>query len=233
MLGVLGGLCVVLTDGRVVFSHTHRPPKRHANDHPNKDVADACRTGAATDIIFGLALGYKSCIIPCFVIALAIYVSNSLAGMYGIACTALGMLTPLSTGLAIDAYGPISDNAGGERFVVCVRRRACVCVWVCVCAGRALGWRLAGRRRGEGRGEGSVRARAVLGGARRRERGTNGITPISSCRHTHTHTHRSCGERRLGRTRTSKSRAVATRGALCRRRRRYALSIDASAPMAS
>jgi len=80
---------------------------------PLQDVADACRTGPATDIIFGLALGYKSTIIPCFVIAITIYVANSLAGMLGIACAALGMLTTLSTGLAIDAYGPISDNAGG------------------------------------------------------------------------------------------------------------------------
>jgi inorganic pyrophosphatase len=78
-----------------------------------QDVADACRTGPATDIIFGLALGYKSCIIPCFVMAVTIYIANSLAGMLGIACSALGMLTTLSTGLAIDAYGPISDNAGG------------------------------------------------------------------------------------------------------------------------
>jgi len=80
---------------------------------PVQDVADACRTGAATDIIFGLALGYQSTIIPCFCIASAIYISFSLASMYGIACAALGMLTTLSTGLAIDAYGPISDNAGG------------------------------------------------------------------------------------------------------------------------
>ena len=80
---------------------------------PVQDVADACRTGAATDIIFGLALGYQSTILPCLCIALAIYVSFSLASMYGIACAALGMLTTLATGLAIDAYGPISDNAGG------------------------------------------------------------------------------------------------------------------------
>ncbi|GFR45263.1 hypothetical protein Agub_g6369 [Astrephomene gubernaculifera] len=80
---------------------------------PVQDVADACRTGAATDIIFGLALGYKSCIIPTIVIGVAIYVGNTLAGMFGIACCALGMLSTLATGLAIDAYGPISDNAGG------------------------------------------------------------------------------------------------------------------------
>ncbi|XP_048424241.1 pyrophosphate-energized vacuolar membrane proton pump 1 [Pyrus x bretschneideri] len=80
---------------------------------PVQDVADSCRTGAATNVIFGLALGYKSVIIPVFAIAFAIYVSFSLAAMYGIAVAALGMLSTISTGLAIDAYGPISDNAGG------------------------------------------------------------------------------------------------------------------------
>ena len=80
---------------------------------PVQDVADSCRTGAATDIIFGLALGYKSTIIPCFIIAICIFVGFSLAHMYGIACAALGMLSTLATCLAIDAYGPISDNAGG------------------------------------------------------------------------------------------------------------------------
>ncbi|MED6167194.1 hypothetical protein PIB30_000444 [Stylosanthes scabra] len=80
---------------------------------PVQDVADSCRTGAATNVIFGLALGYKSVIIPIFAIAAAIYVSFSLAAMYGIAVAALGMLSTIATGLAIDAYGPISDNAGG------------------------------------------------------------------------------------------------------------------------
>ncbi|KAJ8619429.1 hypothetical protein MRB53_027958 [Persea americana] len=80
---------------------------------PVQDVADSCRTGAATNVIFGLALGYKSVIIPIFAIAVAIYVSFSLAAMYGIAVAALGMLSTIATGLAIDAYGPISDNAGG------------------------------------------------------------------------------------------------------------------------
>lgn len=78
-----------------------------------QDVADSCRTGAATNVIFGLALGYKSVIVPIFAIAIAIYVSFSLAAMYGIAVAALGMLSTIATGLAIDAYGPISDNAGG------------------------------------------------------------------------------------------------------------------------
>lgn len=63
-----------------------------------RECADACRTGAATDIIFGLALGYKSCIIPTIVMCISIYVGNSLAGMYGIATAALGMLSTLATG---------------------------------------------------------------------------------------------------------------------------------------
>lgn len=79
---------------------------------PVCEVAQSCRTGAATNIIFGLALGYQSCIIPVFAISISAYLSFSLAG-FGCACAALGMLGTLSTGLAIDAYGPISDNAGG------------------------------------------------------------------------------------------------------------------------
>ncbi|CAI5528617.1 unnamed protein product [Closterium sp. Naga37s-1] len=80
---------------------------------PVRDVADSCRTGAATNIIFGLALGYKSVVVPVFAIAVAIYISYAIAAMYGVALAALGMLSTLATGLAIDAYGPISDNAGG------------------------------------------------------------------------------------------------------------------------
>lgn len=80
---------------------------------PVQDVADSCRTGAATNVIFGLALGYKCVIIPIFAIAVSIYVSFSIAAMYDIAMASLGMLSTMATGLAIDAYGPISDNAGG------------------------------------------------------------------------------------------------------------------------
>jgi H+-translocating diphosphatase len=62
---------------------------------------------------FGLALGYKSVIIPIFSIAFSIFLSFSLAAMYGVAVAVLGMLSTIATCLAIDAYGPISDNAGG------------------------------------------------------------------------------------------------------------------------
>jgi H(+)-translocating pyrophosphatase len=80
---------------------------------PVQEVANACKTGAATNIIFGLALGYKSVIVPVFCMAVTIYVSYSLAGMFGIAAGALGILSTLPISLTIDAYGPICDNAGG------------------------------------------------------------------------------------------------------------------------
>jgi inorganic pyrophosphatase len=80
---------------------------------PVREVSEACKTGAATDIIYGLALGYLSCIVPTVCLALTIYFSFKLAGMYGIAMAALGMLSNLAIALAIDGYGPISDNAGG------------------------------------------------------------------------------------------------------------------------
>ncbi|KAH7546343.1 hypothetical protein FEM48_Zijuj01G0190700 [Ziziphus jujuba var. spinosa] len=84
---------------------------------------DSCRTGAATNVIFGLALGYKSVIIPIFAIAVSIFVSFSFAAMYGIAVAALGMLSTIATGLAIDAYGPISDNAGGTAEMASMSHR--------------------------------------------------------------------------------------------------------------
>ena len=85
-------------------SHSYRPVR---------EVAESCQTGAATNIIYGLALGYKSVIIPILALATAIYVAYSLASVYGVALAALGILSTLPTGLTIDAYGPISDNAGG------------------------------------------------------------------------------------------------------------------------
>lgn len=80
---------------------------------PVQNLAEACCMGAAPNIILGLALGYFSCIIPVFCIAVTIYVSFTFGGMYGVALSALGMLGCLPIALAIDGYGPISDNAGG------------------------------------------------------------------------------------------------------------------------
>ena len=80
---------------------------------PVREVARSTETGAATNIIYGLALGYKSTIVPVTVLAFGVWLSFSLMDMYGVALCALGMLGTLSTCLAIDVYGPICDNAGG------------------------------------------------------------------------------------------------------------------------
>jgi H(+)-translocating pyrophosphatase len=80
---------------------------------PVQEVAKSCETGVATNIIYGLALGYKSTVLPYLCIAISIFVSWELAGMYGVAIAALGMLGTLVIALTIDAYGPVADNAGG------------------------------------------------------------------------------------------------------------------------
>jgi inorganic pyrophosphatase len=80
---------------------------------PVRELANSCTSGAATNIIFGLALGYLSTIVPVVALAITIFVSLKLLGMFGVALAALGMLSNLCIGLTIDAYGPISDNAGG------------------------------------------------------------------------------------------------------------------------
>ena len=80
---------------------------------PVLQLVESCKTGAATNIISGLALGYHSTIIPVFVLSAIIFVCFRLLGYFGIALGALGMLSNLAISLAIDAYGPISDNAGG------------------------------------------------------------------------------------------------------------------------
>lgn len=107
MTCALVGLYAGLTIGYLTDYYT-------SNAHePCQYLAVSCKSGAAINIIQGLALGYLSCIIPILAIGVAIFVSFNLAGMYGIAIAALGMLSNLAISLAIDAYGPISDNAGG------------------------------------------------------------------------------------------------------------------------
>merc|ERR1719360_335544 len=106
-LAVLLGLWSGLIIGYVTEYYTS------STYNPVREIAETQKQSAATGIIYGLALGYLSYIIPVICLGVTILVAHTLCGMFGVALGALGMLGTMTMGLTIDAYGPISDNAGG------------------------------------------------------------------------------------------------------------------------
>lgn len=106
-IAIISGLVVGIAIGKITEIYT-------SGDYKSvKKIAEQCQTGSATTIISGMGIGMLSTVLPILCICIAIFLSYWFAGLYGIALSAVGMLSTISMVVAVDAYGPVADNAGG------------------------------------------------------------------------------------------------------------------------
>lgn len=104
---IIAGLVVGIAIGKITEVYTS------ADYKSVKKIADQSQTGAATTIISGLGVGMMSTLWPIILICIGVFVAYQFAGLYGMALSAVGMLSTTGMTVAVDAYGPVSDNAGG------------------------------------------------------------------------------------------------------------------------
>lgn len=112
-LGITQAVTAILTFGAIGGTIIGLVTDYYTSAGPVARIAESARTGAGTNVIQGLAVGMESTAIPMIVVALVAYLSNKYLGLYGIALSAVGMLGGTAVVMTVDAYGPISDNAGG------------------------------------------------------------------------------------------------------------------------